>query len=300
MPLLKGHHVFYQYLYSILAIFVLGYLLFKGVHIFSQSLFIQDKDRINIVVYGPETAFYSFDKNAARHYVMYFSPDLKMLVPGGYGRYPVGSLGKLANLEDKPSIFKRTFSLATTSFVDYYFYQDSEEVYYGAQMSDAQKKPKLRDLLFMSSNANILDRLYLVFTSLQNNDDDFHIIDYSQEKNKVFDDVYFQEDSFIKESIGLLFQKNYRDEQKSVQIQYLSYDVGRNVGALLEGNGIRVNDLSANLTKEMNCQIRVQDEDKGTDTARDLSRYFGCPIRIAATDVYDIIFVLGDKEKEWE
>lgn len=252
-----------------------------------------------MVVYGAETAFYSFDRDATRHYVMYFPANLKMIVPGGYGSYPVGSLGKLVKLEQNPEIYKRTFSLVTTSFTDYYFYIDSAEVYYGDVVKEIQKKPSVRDILFMKSNANIFDRLYLALTVLRNNDDDFHIIEYSKEKNAIFNDVHFQEDSFIKESIGLLYQKKFRDEQKSVQILYSSYDIGRNIGALLEGNGIRVNDLSTNLAKEKNCQIRIQENDT-SETVMELSRYFQCPIRNGNTEVYDIIFILGDREKEWE
>lgn len=293
-------HGYYRYIYSIVGIFIVVYLLFKFIQLFTQSLFFSHNTRINTVFYGPETAFYSIDKQDARHYVMYFPADLKMQVPGGYGSYRVGSLGKLAKLDKNYDIFQKTFSLGTTSFVYYYFYNNSDAVYYGDEVPQESKKPKITDILFMQSNAGIFDRLYLALSFFQKNADDFKILNYQEKENKAQNDVYFQEDSFIKNSIGLLYQTIYRDEQKSVQIQYKSkYSAAQDLGSLLEGNGIRVNDLSIDINKRKDCVI-IDSSDDFSQTTHDLSIFFHCPIQKGNTDVYDVIFVLGDKEKDWE
>ncbi len=287
-------------MYAAIFLFILLYLMYKVVNSFSQSLFFTDRNRINIVMYGADSAFYSLDKKDTRHYAMYFAPDLKMQVPGGYGNYRVGSLGKLVNLENRPDLFGKTFSVATTTFVTYYFYPDSEELFYGNEVPTTKHEAKITDILLLKSNAGILDRLYLVFFFLGKNSEDFHIIDYSEKVNAIQNDVYFQEDSFIKESIGLLYQKLYRDEQKSIQILYnKDYNVANRISSLLEGNGIRVNDLSLDINRSKTCTI-FESLNVHSSTARDLAEFFKCNLKNGPTDVYDIIFDLGNREGEWE
>src|SRR5690606_5876233 len=123
-------------------------------------------------------------------------------------------------LDHNKAIYQRTFSIGTTSFVTYYFYPDSEEVYYGAQVPTEKRKPTITQLLTLNSNANFFDRLYLILSFTQKSNEDFHLIAYEEKENKLLNDILFQDESFIKKSIGLLYQTQYRDEQKSVQIRY--------------------------------------------------------------------------------
>jgi hypothetical protein len=44
----------------------------------------------------------------------------------------------------------------------------------------------------------------------------------------------------------------------------------------------------------------LESDEVESQTAYDLSVFFHCPIKKGNTDVYDIIFILGDVEKEWE
>ncbi len=293
-------HSYYRYIYIAVAIFIVIYFLFKLVQLFTSSLFFVDNSRINILFYGQETAYYSIDKKDARHYVMYFPADIKMQVPGGYGTYRVGSLGKLAKLDSNFELLKKTFSVGTTSFVTYYFYDDVDTVFYGNTVPEERKKPKISDIWFLKSNAGFFDKLYLTLTFLQKKKDEFYIIAYQEKENKALNDVFFQEESFIKNSIGLLYQSQYRDEQKSIQIQYAtSYDVAQSVGSLLEGNGIRVSDISIDLEKNKNCII-IESSEVPSRTSQDLAAFFNCPIQKRKTDVYDIVFILGNEEKSWE
>lgn len=292
-------HSYYRYIYIVVGIFILIYLVFKGIQVFASSLFFSHNSRINTVFYGQDTTFYSLDKKDARSYVMHFPSDLKMQVPGGYGSYRVGSLGKLSHLDNKPDILQKTFSDATTSFVQFYFYEDTDIVFYGDSIPEDIQKPKLKHILFQKSNAQFFDRLYLAVTFLNKKTDDFKRIAYQEKENRLQNDVFFQEESFIKESIGLLYQTQYRDEQKSIQIQYPeNYTVAQSVGSLLEGNGIRVSDISLDLNSKKDCVI-IESNDEKSVTSQDLSSFFGCPIKKGNTDVYDIVFVLGNVEKEW-
>ncbi len=290
----------YRSLYYFLCICVGSYIIFKIISLYSDSLFVFKGDRINFLVYGKYTAFYSVDKLDTRHYVMYFYPDLKMQVPGGYGSYRTGSLGKLAHLDNKPEILTNTFSMGTTSFVHRYFYSASEDVYYGKEMPQKSTKPSIKSLLFMRSNASLFDRLYLVLLLFDKKDGDFRQIAYQSEVNKIHNDIFFQDESFIKNSIGLLFQKQYRDEQKNIQLQYVkNYTVAEKISTLLEGNGIRVNDITLDLKKNKTCKV-IENTYEHSNSARDIADFFGCTLTTGKTDVYDIIFVLGAVEEYWE
>ena len=104
------HRNRHQALYIFLIAFLLFYLLYKLFSAFSASLFFNRPSRLNVVIYGPSTVYYSFDSQDKQNYRIQFDPEVKVDVPGGYGKYRVGSLGKLVKLEHNPEIFKKTFS----------------------------------------------------------------------------------------------------------------------------------------------------------------------------------------------
>src|SRR5689334_15962905 len=93
----------------LILILFIGYLGFRYI---GSALTIFKKDRVNIVVYGQNTAFYSIGLSDAGNYIVPFYPDLKIELPGGYGMYRVGAIGKLVELEKKPDILRRSFSQA--------------------------------------------------------------------------------------------------------------------------------------------------------------------------------------------
>jgi len=286
-------------LYFIVGGFIFIYLLFKLIFVIGASLFFSSPDRLNILVYGPSAKYYSIDSRDKIHYVITFSPELKVDVPGGYGKYRTGSLGKLVSLEKNPDIFKKTFSVTTSTFVHFYFYKQNDEIYYEDKSESEKFGPSIATILTGSSNASIFDRIYIAGIFLFNKADSFNKINYSEEKNTALDNVIFKDKSFIKDSLGLLYGKSYRDEQKSLQIKYSKvYKTAKRLGAMLEGNGIRVSDITyeKNLPK---CKI-IEATSKNSNTAKDMSRYFNCPIEKGNTDVYDIIFVLGSLENTWE
>lgn len=290
----------YLFFYVILAAFILGYVLYKGILIFSHSLFVSRPDRINFVMYGPQTRYYSLDTKTDRHYQISFSSDLKVDVPGGYGQYPIGSLGKLAKLDGNAHLLEKTFASTTTTFIHYYFFQESDEVYYGNDTEVSRDRPSAFRLLFWSGNASVLDRLYLVISLIGAKDTQFNLISYRKETDKVLGDTIFRNDSFMKKSIGLLYQANYREEQASIQILYpRQYKTATRISTLLEGNGIRVSDVSLDIKRSDACQV-VYSSANASQTAQDISSYFTCPLVQGKTDVYDIIFVLGAREQDWE
>jgi len=288
----------YRILYSLLVGFLLFYSFYKGAVSISGSLFFSHPARMNIVFYGPATRYYSIDARDKQNYSIQFDPEVKVDVPGGYGQYRIGSLGKLVSLEKDPEIIKKAFSATTTTFVHYYFYQNGEGIYYD-NTQEEDVKPALKDLFFYSSNASFLDRIYLAFL-LSNINENYNKIRYRKETEEGLNDVLFQEKSFIQDSIGLLYNNDYREEQQTVQVLYRqNYSTAESVSSLLEGNGIRVSDINKN-TSINDCKVVIGEGDELSRTAKDIARFFSCPIVIGKTDIYDILFVLGEKEGEWE
>ena len=65
---------------------------------------------------------------------------------------------------------------------------------------------------------------------------------------------------------------------------------------MIDGEGIRVVDLSQEKEVDKNCQVITK---KLSLISQNIARYFNCKIRIGETTVSDIILKLGNLEKEW-
>jgi hypothetical protein len=291
------------FLYFLLVSVCVLYLAYKIAVAYSQSLFMRHGERVNIILYGQDATYYSLDTASGRHYVIYFFPDLKVQVPGGFGNYRIGSLGKLAHLEGEHAVIKRTLSVATASFVHTAFYPDGENVYYGTEVSKTAKRPYLPHFFSYRSEVEIFDRLYIILLLLGVEDTDFDLVDYREMKGRVHKaDIFFQSDSFAKNSRGLLYETKYRNERKNVQIRYASeYQAAAVTSAILEGSGIRVSDiLRMNNDKSRQACIVIEEDELFSETARDIASYFQCDLKTGKTDIYDTVFLLGkETEEDW-
>lgn len=271
---------------------ILGYFLITVIRSVAGSIIFLKKDRLNIVFYGSQTNFVSIGRTDGVHYRIPFDNDFLVKVPGGYGEYKIGSLGKLAQLEKNPHLIKNAFSFATGSFVDFYFYPTMPAIY--ADRASAQPLRSLSYLttlfsLHYKSNASLFERLFLFFMLFGKRASDFLTLDASQASPLRYK--------------GYFYQKSVRLEKKEIRFLYHDYDTAMGLVQLLEGEGIRVVDLSK--TAEKHCIIE-ESLDRGTpsQTARYLARIFSCPIgqkKERDLVVADIVVVLDDRiEKTWE
>ncbi|MFA6533383.1 MAG: hypothetical protein WCT22_05335, partial [Patescibacteria group bacterium] len=217
---------------SIVYIFLFVCLLYYLFKLITSSVFLKGRDKINVVFYGDKTRFYSLDRKNV-NYLLSFSNSLKVTVPGGYDKYIIGAIGKLASLEKKPDIFKRTFSAATSTFVDLYFYQKKTVVYYDD--SNLRQMPTFMEILLTDSNANLIDKLFLVYIFSTNNKENFQSIDLSPFKLED-DSNTFDRNLFYKKFQGSFFQRTYRKYDINVQIVYTnSYKTAQLIGQMIEG-----------------------------------------------------------------
>src|SRR3989338_260324 len=163
----------------------LFYYLFKSV---TSSVFLKGRDKINVVFYGENIRFYSLDRKNI-NYLLSFPNSVKVIVPGGYGKYKVGAVGKLASLEKKPDIIRKTFSATTSTLVDLYFYQKKTTIYY--DNSILKQTPTVMEILLTNSNANLIDKLFLLYIFSTNGKESFQIIDLepfeSEGSNSMFE-----------------------------------------------------------------------------------------------------------------
>lgn len=262
---------------------VLIYMIFKNI---TSSVFLKEKDRVNVVFYSQNSKFFSFSKKEV-NYLVKFPAEIEILIPGGYGFYRSGALGKLAVLENKPELFKRAFSATTSTFVDLYFYPAKTEIYYDTSVN--KSFPSVGEIFLNKSNANIIDKVILFSLFLKRNDSDYKIIS--------LDSILYDREQFKKDIQGSFYKKIYRAIGENVQIIYKkSYSTALSISSIIDGEGIRVVDLSQEKEDNKNCQVITK---KPSLISQELSRYFDCQLKIGEITISDIILKLGSLEKDW-
>lgn len=268
---------------------------------YRKSLFIRSRDRVNVLFYNKQVNLFSIGKEDNINYLVQFYPDIKVPVPGGYGRYRIGALGKMVLLEKKPELLKKTFAGITSSFIDIYFYSGEDTIYYGDATSvDKQMHIGFKDIFFSHSNANLFDRLFIYFLLSHKRQDQSTVIDelpIEPQEN----DITLSVDGFAKKYIGYFYRRTYREEKKNIQILYnTKYNSALHISSILEGSGIRVSDLTEipNRKKSV-CEV-TESGSEYSITAADISQYFGCMLKRGDTGIYDIILTLGTLESDLE
>lgn len=289
----KKKNIFEFYIVILLFAFCFLILAYKEI---TSSVFLKDRDKINVVFYGEGTRFYSLDRKNV-NYLMSFSNSVKVVVPGGYGQYKVGAIGKLANLEKKPEIIGRTFSATTSTLVDLYFFQKKTLIYY--DNLSLRWAPTFKEIFLTNSNANLIDRIFIYYIFSTNSRETFQMIDLSPFESGG-DNSTFDYNSFYKKFQGSFFQRTYRDYDINVQVIYKkSYKTAQLIGQMIEGEGIRVVDLSNQGRTIKGCLLITDKNTAVTKAYTRLADFFRCKTQIGETTVSDIILELGDLEKDW-
>jgi len=202
-------------------------------------------------------------------------------------------LGKLVFLEKKPDLFKKVFSANNSFFVDLYFYPKKNEIYFD-EKNDKKIWPTVSEIFFNRSNANFVDRLLVFYYLWLKKPSFYQTISLPNQER-------FNRDDFFKKTIGTFYKKIYREENLTAQIFYDNdYSTAKLLAQILEGEGIRVVDLSQKkLDSNKPCAITTALKTE-VQTVKDIRRFFSCDFRTGATSVSDIIINLGKLEKDWE
>lgn len=279
---------------------VLGYITFK---FFSNSLFFTKKDRINIVFYSDKPVFMSVGISDDIHYNSTLQNDWKILVPGGYGYYKVGALGKLSQLEKDVDLVSRAFSSVYSSKMDYYFVSNKDDIYIDLIKNNDDVIGNMsffKNIFFGGylTNANLLDKIYIFFSLAPKRRTDFSSVDLRLCLDK---NGQVKEDVCMKKYQGYFYQKYLREDQKNIQLYYKSYSSAMMLSRIFEGEGVRVVDLSLTDQKKIleQCEV-IENQEIHSLTARYLSDSFGCKLKVGEVSIADIRFILGSNlEKKW-
>jgi len=269
----------------VLIVLYLLFLIFKDL---KKSFFFSNKNHLNLIIFQEKTIFYSFDLKDKSSYYLVFYPDMKVQVPGGYGEYRLGGLLKLAALEKKPEIIQNTFSTLTNTLVDFYYYPDKTIIYFGKDDRKSNNAMSLLGIMKSKSNASFFDRIFTYYLFLNQKSQQQLI--YDKEK---FNDTYQ----------GYFYNEKLRSEKINVQLIYQhSYSTAVELSKLIEGEGIRVVDISENEAGDnINKNCLIQQSGKKSLTAFYLSNYFHCDLTYNnQTGVYDLVFFLNSLENKWE
>lgn len=254
-----------------------------------QSVLFSSRDRINVIIYDAKPTFYSIGKQDNVHYKGEFDSEISIVIPGGYGNYSIKALGELARIEKKPQLIQKSFSSLSASMVDYYFYSPDP--------NKSSKEPSFFKLLQYKSNASILDRFFLSFFLLNKKPSDYSLLTFENTKRvgETIEDIYF------KKYQGYFYQKTYRQENKNTQIVYSDETSAKIISHILEGEGIRVVDLSYEEKVPDTCQIITNQRGNNSQTVKYISSHFKCIIKLGETGGQDLIVKLGKEvQQAWE
>lgn len=252
-------------------VIVCVYILISIIRSFAHSLFFSHKGRITLLYYADVPKIVSIGRADGVNYELFYNADKRILVPGGYGRYRIGALARLAEIEKKPELLTRAFSSAISAQVDY----------------------------TMTNNAQIpfLDRVYLYFLLLQQKKSDFITLNtrYVDPANM----ADYSENSFQKKYKGFFYDKQLRMEGKNISIVYATYSSVKTLSRIIEGEGIRVVDVSYEPRAKRDCYII--EHGPHSLTATYLAATYKCTLKEGVVKGADIQFVLGSKlEQDWE
>lgn len=291
-----------QLLYGV-ALLIFVYLLVVLVRGLLQSALLDKRDRINVVFYGQEAMLVSFGLTDNVHYIVSFPHEHKVSVPGGYGRYNVGALGKLASIEKDDDLMLRTFASMTSSYVDFYVYPKNSGVFEDVENSNfdynAQKLISQLNSGDYSTNATFVDKLYVSFLLSKRRTSDFIPLKGTANENKL-KELEYSEKQFQKEYKGFFYHQSLREESKDVQIVYESYPGALTLTRVIEGQGIRIVDLSAAQDSiQQRCMVRYSDDTSKTATY--LKNRFNCAIEKQDVENADIMLIMGEElTEEWK
>ncbi len=276
---------------SLIILSVIGYITWR---VWEVSRYYKIKERLNIVVYSPRFYFYSIDLRSDLDYLASLPLEYKIEVPGGYGEYFIGSVGKLSALEKDLSLIKKTTSRLFAVPVDFVVFQDLEKVY---QKPPADNETLLRayEVFLLSSDASLAEKIYLFFK----------LIDSNKRKIKKISAYRFVEGERIniqklnEYTNGLFLSSALRRENRIVQI-YTSYpSAGENLMQVLEGVGVNVFEISQ-IAGEGPCKI-VEYTTQQSQTAIFLQSFLNCKYVVESNKkgIVDIDIFLNKKSEQW-
>ena len=284
---------------------ILTYVAFVTLRAIYESAIFARHDRVNVAFFGEEATILSFGLTDNVNYIVSLSHEQKIMIPGGYNQYPLGSLGKLVEIEKDPTILQRTFSSMTSAHINYFISPKKPEVYEKPDTDEpTYRKRDFISHIFSSkymSNMSIFDKLYVSYLIGKRRQQDYVVLRSTVRRDEDDGARIFSEKSFLKKYKGFFYHQSLREEGMEVQIKYNTYKSAVTLSRVIEGQGIRITDFSLTDRSDVKrCLIRTN-EPKKTHTVQFLKRALACDVEQGETEGVDIVLYLGkDIEALWE
>lgn len=279
-----------RFLILVVVVFGLGYFFLGWWRSLKHSPFFFKKDRLNLVLYGQPSVFYSFGLSDGVSYRAVFGGEILVQVPGGYGWYKLAVLDRLARLEKKPALIQKAFSSLTSTSVDFYFF---------APQSAPQHEPSMINVLILPkyrSNASFFDRLRLFLLIVSRRKTDF----INLKTAGFVEGGNFDQQAFAEAYKGYFYQKTFREESVPIRIMATSYSPALTISRILEGEGIRVVDITTTKNQPASCILSSWEKQADSATIRFLSAQLQCTIKKTGRRGDTVVILGRGEEKEWE
>lgn len=272
---------------GIIIVFVyIVYFLFNSLN---KSLIFKTSGRYTYVIYNEKPFVISFNFTDKLHTYIELDNSEEIIVPGGYGKYRIGSLGKLAFLKKDYSIIDRAISNYISARINGSLIQNDGSIYEDLKDDTKINKNTLKQLFLIDHISNIpfFDRWYILS----------QILIYNRSANKLEKISKNQKDI-----TGRLYDKVLRNDNKTIQIMYSSYNSASVLARIMDGSGARVVDmLSLDSPYDYSeCEI-IDSSDPVSITSQYMRDFFGCSLKRGKTQLSDIIIILNKKiEEKWD
>lgn len=270
----------------ILTIFV---CVFLGYRQYLRSLFSNPLNRINVGIWGKHTYIVSLSNNSTQNYLILFDSTQMIQIPGGLKGYKVGSLGKLASLEQDIQVYKKALGVGGNTFLHRTLFENTDTIYYDERwmegLSFEQFQNELKSFVFLSGDMSIFDRVFYYQAISRLKPSNTTVVKSAQTTSDV-----------------VLFDKTFRNERKLVQIMYQNSErTAMLLARTLENTGIRIADISRKDRGEDKECVVTEQTIPFSRTARFISDFFACKMVEGDTGLYDLRWYLGNEvEERWK
>ncbi|GIW63564.1 MAG: hypothetical protein KatS3mg091_366 [Patescibacteria group bacterium] len=260
--------------------------------------FYKTKGRLNFIVYSPQFYVYSYDLVNNVDYLIKLETNLKFDVAGGFGVYEVGSVGKIAYLEKNNNILITSFSGLLGLPIDYYFYNDINQVY----RNFPQEKISvlgLWDVIALKSNLGFAQRIYFLSKLVDINKRNLKFLSLNRFVNE---EGVIEDDLLANDLQGIFYSSNLSYEDKLIVIYSWNYLAGQRISKVLEGIGLNVFSVNKSVENSGSCLVVDNGVEERSKTADFLVKYFNCDYELDLQnkdDFVEIEFYLNNLVEQW-
>jgi len=256
----KAKPNFNLYLLLGIGLLIVGLFIYKQLR---ESLFLGEKDRITVAVFGAQPYVYSYNPTKKLAFVVQFDPEAQLNVPGGYGWYRLGSLDLLGKIEGKRALLlQRAFGELIGAPVDYVYYPKKAALVERSEKNFQEyylhELKKIHSKKYTHSITNWIDRL-LVRGIFAVREDRLVFIDTADLVSRHGKEWRYDSELLDSRLKGLFYRESFLSSglRAIIVTRTEAYLAAKRLLRQIEGSGIKVIEIEVNDALEnKHCQIK--------------------------------------------